>query len=963
MRKIFVLALLMVSLSASIVCAEDRVLRIGYIPTTGFLEENWVGHQQGYGYEYMEFLSNYGHWKFNYVPCDSWEELGSKLRSGEIDLMPEMPGNWRLIPNAKRTDHVVGRFSMELILSKKLNGLPRMQMKIGTMTINYPTPSLAKIAANEGFNYETVTFNNYSDMKYALSLGEIDGYIAPMLNPQEDKNIFALFDRQSYRLLVNENNTQLLKELNSAMDQMLIDQPNIRDRLNQKYLASKGFPLILTKNERDYLDKKRKFTVAVMSNQRPYAYKDENGRLKGAIPDIMNRIADDLNVMLEIIPTSSLAETAELMQNGKVDFLADSVCDYSWATSFNMSPTQSYLSVDYVPVTRKDGVNKSIRVVACLRRSLYTKSIIEPNFSEDNRVYVDSLTEGFRAVSEGYADVIFAPRAAVPTLVAAADTYNLQAGSDSYFTDAVSLGVYRKANPVLWHVLNKEINHLDAEWLRGVVSANQHSIVHFTPQWFIYNHPIASMGVLVVIGLLIGGVFWYRSRMRKKHLEIIQHMAYTDARYDLPNLAWLESEMPAFFNRLKNAPSNEKIYTVVFSMQTNAAIVERYGDKLLIKQLRDMAEQMQNKEWVLYTAAGIDAGHLICICRAESEEEIVKLVNGAIELYSYIQTPDFTRIWLHTRAGICLLTPDDLSVRLTVERANVACHQPSKSDICIFDNAMEQDIILQHKIETTMEKALAAGEFHAWYQPKYDIRTRKIIGAEALVRWISPDMGFMPPGKFIPQFEKNGFVLSIDYELLEQTFKLQKQRLDAGKEVVPISVNQSRLHMTEEGYLDKIKALIDKYGISPKGIIELELTETVFGDFDQADNQKRAADIVAALHDMGFTISVDDFGSGYSSFMLLNYLPMDVMKIDRSLLNAAGGAKRTRDILANVIALGKALNMEIICEGIETPEQEELLLSLGCHYGQGFLNAKPMPVDDFINFFEKRNAAVAAGLV
>ena len=315
------------------------------------------------------------------------------------------------------------------------------------------------------------------------------------------------------------------------------------------------------------------------------------------------------------------------------------------------------------------------------------------------------------------------------------------------------------------------------------------------------------------------------------------------------------------------------------------------------------------------------------------------------------------------RAGICELHQDDFSVRLTVERANVACHRPSKSDVLIFDEAMEQDIVLQHKIETTMERALAEGEFHAWYQPKYDIRTRKIIGAEALVRWISPEMGFMPPGKFIPLFEKNGFVLSIDYELLDQAFKLQKQRLEEGKEVVPISVNQSRLHMTEEGYLDKIRALIDKYGISPKGIIELELTETVFGDFDQADNQKRAADIVKALHEMGFTISVDDFGSGYSSFMLLNYLPMDVMKIDRSLLNAAGGAKRTRDILANVIALGKALNMEIICEGIETPDQEELLLSLGCRYGQGFLNAKPMPLADFIEFFEKRNAAVAAGTI
>ena len=958
LKKILMLALLILACSLGSVDAEEKVLRVGYMPETGFVEENWAGHVQGYGYEYMEFLSNYGGWQFNYIPCKSWEDLGAKLNSGEIDLMPEIPGNWRLIPNARRTDHVIGRFSMELIMSKKLNGLPKSHMIIGTMATNYPTPSLAKIAANEEFTYDTVEFKNFKDMKYALSLGEIDAYVAPMLNPKEDKNIFALFDRQSYRLLVRADNTQLLDEMNAAMDQMLIDQPNIRDRLNQKYLVSEGFPLILNRQEREYLARKKKLSIAVMVGQRPYAYFDD-GNLKGAIPDIMHEIAADLNIDLELIAVDSIAETAALVQSGKADVLADSVCDYSWANAFNLNPTQAYLHIDFVPVTRKDYRDEP-HTAACLRKTLYTKSFVEPEFAEGNRIYVDTLEDGFRAVSEGRADVIFAPRASVPAIIAAADTYNLQAGSDTYFTDDLSLGVYQYAEPELWHVLNKEINHLDAEWLRSAVAANQQSIVHFTPQWFIYNHPIASMMLLAAIGLIIGGILWYRNAMRRKHLEIIQHMAYTDARYDLPNLTWLESEMPAFFDRLKDDRSQQSIYTVVLWLQTKAAIVERYGDKLLTKQLRDTAEQMQIKEWVLYTAAGIDAGHLICICRATSDEEIMSLVNDAVSRYSYIETADATKIWMHMRAGICRLHQDDFSVRLTAERANAACHQPSPSDVVMFDDAMRENLTLQHKIETSMEKALADGEFHAYYQPKYDIRTRRIIGAEALVRWISSEMGFMPPGKFIPLFEKNGFVLSIDYELLDQAFKLQKQRLAAGKEVVPISVNQSRLHMTEEGYLDKIKAIIDKYGINPRGIIELELTETVFGDFDQKDNQKRAADIVAALHDMGFTISVDDFGSGYSSFMLLNYLPMDVMKIDRSLLNAAGGAQRTRDILANVIALGKSLKMEIICEGIETPEQEDLLLSLGCYFGQGFLNAKPMPLKDFVKFLEERNATAAS---
>ena len=186
---------------------------------------------------------------------------------------------------------------------------------------------------------------------------------------------------------------------------------------------------------------------------------------------------------------------------------------------------------------------------------------------------------------------------------------------------------------------------------------------------------------------------------------------------------------------------------------------------------------------------------------------------------------------------------------------------------------------------------------------------------------------------------------------------MQRERLDAGKEVVPISVNQSRLHMTEEGYLDKIKMIVDTYEL-PAGLIELEVTETIFGDFDVKAGQKNAEHIIDELHKMGFSISVDDFGSGYSSFMMLGSLPMDVMKIDRSLLTGADKSPRLREILRNVINLGNSLQMKVLCEGIETIEQEQLLLELGCHYGQGFLNAKPMPVADFVEFLEKRNAEV-----
>nr|WP_294152055.1 EAL domain-containing protein [uncultured Selenomonas sp.] len=168
---------------------------------------------------------------------------------------------------------------------------------------------------------------------------------------------------------------------------------------------------------------------------------------------------------------------------------------------------------------------------------------------------------------------------------------------------------------------------------------------------------------------------------------------------------------------------------------------------------------------------------------------------------------------------------------------------------------------------------------------------------------------------------------------------------------MPISVNQSRIHMQEQGYLRKISALVGKYTTDG---IELELTETAFA-FTGAEQREHSIAVVAALHGLGFKIDMDDFGSGYSDLSLLNYLPLDVMKIDRSLLLASEGSERMRAVLKKLkkmVELGHMLGMEVICEGIETEAQEDLLMDCGCEYGQGYLYGRPMPRQEFEEFLQ-----------
>ena len=932
-------------------------VKLGYVKGTGFLSEDRPGHVVGYGYEYMEFLSNYAHCDFEYIGYDHWSELIAAMERGEIDVAPGMPGNYRQLTNATRTDHVIGRFPMELVISN--NGV-KPHMKLGTLASNYPTPGLEGIAQTEGFDYETVTFQTKPDMMDAFTRGEIDCYVAPMVTPHSSENVIALFDRQSYRLSVRNDRQDLLERFNTSMDQLLLNQSNIRDRLNQKYMRVDGFPLVLSKSEKDYLAERKKLRTAIFLHRQPYAYKNSNGELVGLFPDILNKIAQDLNIEIEIVPTESISETLDLVKNGEVDFIADAVCDYSWAKNFNMKPTQSYLSMDYVPVTREMDLDKDTSnfIVACIDEMFHTESFIYGLYPEDRRISVSSPEAALVAVAEGRADIAYIRRNSLASVIENSGTYLLTPATESVYSEPISFGVINNEDPQLWHILNKSINHLDAEWIRDSINKYQQVEVQITPQWILYHHPLRVLASIILVLAAIAGFFAYRNKMKKKHIEIVEHMAYTDLRYNLPNVPWLEQNVPVEYEALESDNPNVQTFFVVFSMASTATVAKEYGRKIIDKQFMTMSKNLAQDEPVIFVAAGIDVEHLICFCKAENLDSIKNWAESAIQKYSYMETADVnSKIVLNIKAGISAYNRM-LYVQQAIDRAVIACHQKG-GNVVVFDEKLEEQLTMQHTIESRMEQALKDGEFQAWYQPKYDIRTRRIVGAEALVRWISPELGFMPPGKFIPLFEQNGFVIPVDHYLLEKTCQLQRERLDAGKEVIPISVNQSRLHMTEEGYLEKMKAVVEKYNL-PDGLIELEVTETVFGDFDSKSGQKDAAEIIKGLHDLGFTISVDDFGSGYSSYTMLGNLPMDVLKIDRSILVGADTSSRMRQILGNVIKLGKALKMKVICEGIETVEQENLLLELGCYLGQGFLNCKPLPVADFVNFFEKRNAEVDA---
>ena len=279
-----------------------------------------------------------------------------------------------------------------------------------------------------------------------------------------------------------------------------------------------------------------------------------------------------------------------------------------------------------------------------------------------------------------------------------------------------------------------------------------------------------------------------------------------------------------------------------------------------------------------------------------------------------------------------------------IDNANIARKlvKNSSMSMCEFyDEKMEREIMKEQMILGCMETALKEREFKVFLQPKISLKTGEIIGAEALVRWIRKDGTLLPPNDFIPLFEKNGFIVRLDFYIYEEVFRILKRWKIEGKPLVPISVNVSRVHLYQTDFIDKVMQLIEQYEIEPK-LVEFELTESIF-----LDNTVNAISIMKELQNRGFCVSIDDFGAGYSSLNLLKDMRTDVLKLDKEFFRAGDMKKEEKIIVSSIISMAKQLNMKVLSEGVETQKQSDFLKKVNCDMAQGYLYAKPLPVPDF----------------
>ncbi|MEG2087119.1 MAG: GGDEF domain-containing phosphodiesterase [Angelakisella sp.] len=471
--------------------------------------------------------------------------------------------------------------------------------------------------------------------------------------------------------------------------------------------------------------------------------------------------------------------------------------------------------------------------------------------------------------------------------------------------------------------------------------------------WRTFPHPWLGAAILVLLLLLLASVAVLVSVLRhsrQKQLAIQQssdfllQVAYEDDITGLPTLTKLILDITPL---LCSAQPGEYALTVV-DIDNFKYINDIFGYKTGNRVLRTFAKYLSFVRSDSTRLSRTNADNFIIFSRAGLVDNLFLAVDGyhAHPMFTELEAMVSTDFQISFSVGSYVISDPTREIPVMIDYA-VSAKKNGKgiygNTFFRYSEAMDLDRQLKTKITLSMERALASNEFVPYLQPQYSLPTGKMVGAEILARWQSSNMGMVFPSEFIPLFERNGFIRKLDLFIFERSCMLLRSWLDSNAPHIPqLSVNASKLTVTSEHFVNELVEITRKYDIDHHRL-QIELTESVLGEQPEA-----VLLVMAELKQLGFAVSVDDFGKGYSSLNLLKDIPADELKIDRGFLSDTMHSSKGREIVSSVIEMSKKLRLKTVAEGIETQLQADNLRTMGCDIAQGFYFARPMPAEEFL---------------
>lgn len=470
----------------------------------------------------------------------------------------------------------------------------------------------------------------------------------------------------------------------------------------------------------------------------------------------------------------------------------------------------------------------------------------------------------------------------------------------------------------------------------------------------IINHAgYLALAIIISFFLFIVYILFMQqkaSKQERTHTAQMERMAYVDELTEERSFNKFKEDA----QRILEENADESHVLVKLDVENFKLINKTFGFSMgdrILQTISLAIKTLLENDNEIFSRLSVD--EFIILHNYQGREKLDDIKNAFIDKFYELMGDDFEYI-IKFKLGQYVVEREEAQradINELFEKVNFA-HRKAKQSIAVdtvfYDEELTRAALYQKELENKMEKALADEEFLIYLQPKYLIKDESIGGVEALVRWRTLDGQLIYPNDFIPVFEQNGFIIQLDMYMLKKACELIKGWMDDNIKPIIISVNFSRLHLNNKFFVSDVCKIVDAFGIERKWI-EIELTETAI-----YDNIEVLEEILMQLHKAGFTMSMDDFGSGYSSLGLLKDLPVDVIKIDRSFFVKQKNELRSKAVVGSVMSMAGKLGIHTVAEGVEDRAHVDLLRELSCDMVQGYYFAKPMSAEEFTKMIQEK---------
>jgi EAL domain-containing protein (putative c-di-GMP-specific phosphodiesterase class I)/ABC-type amino acid transport substrate-binding protein/GGDEF domain-containing protein len=568
----------------------------------------------------------------------------------------------------------------------------------------------------------------------------------------------------------------------------------------------------------------------------------------------------------------------------------------------------------------------------------------------------DSMEQALSMLQEGTIDVLSFSLETKETLLAQnllQATIYASVSSDILSESDQLENAFDKKSTREWGV-SAVIRQEDQEQLAGVLDKCLESIDYVKINEYLRTHTIPSdfaigawlqeheltltlaASIIVVIILLVVTKLLMDSKK-------MQQLLYKDEELGIWNLNYLTYTGRRFIE--SDIKKHAIVYVNMAQFRTYSTLYGWHAGNRLLQFMADLLLAYTNSKHEI--CARVQGDRFAMLLHYTSR---LDFTDRLAEIQNQLEQQIHEKFGIHMviHMGVYYIPLGRYDIKAAIDMANQAVEsmrECSVSEIRVYDTDMDQQIRLQHEREELLERADIDHDFTVYYQGKVDIRTQKIVGAEALVRFYDPadPDKVLAPGYFVPYYEKTGQICEIDFFVLNQVCIMLRKRLDAHKEVVPVSCNFSRRHFALESFPDQLEEVLNRHQI-PKDLIEVEITETMVIE-ERAQQQMK--ETLLKLKERGFRLSIDDFGAGYSSLGIFEQVPASVIKLDRSFFTNHADPERQEKIMQQIVRLANELDTQIVCEGVENIQDVELMHRIGAYVAQGYYYARPVPSREF----------------